>query len=142
MRCSSDTDKELETQEASSEKATSAPTVSQHSESVNLSLNEQQEIGSRLRRARKSSGKSRSSHSTPLTSKWKGKETGNKKLEKDEQRRKVLEWSLESALQLPSNSAYAKHRINCIRKALSLLSSVSEGEVAELESLLQSLNIN
>ena len=39
------------------------------------------------------------------------------------ERKYILELSLETALQLPGNSAYAKHRTSCIRKALALLDS-------------------
>lgn len=40
-----------------------------------------------------------------------------------EDRKQVLEWSLEAALKLPKGSAYARHRIACLRKALGLLES-------------------
>ena len=63
-----------------------------------------------------------SSHKKAKTVMCRRQKAENRQQGKSE-RKYILELSLETALQLPGNSAYAKHRISCIRKALALLDS-------------------
>ena len=83
-----------------------------------LSLREQVEVGKRLGQKRKKAVKTQLQHSGPRPFRLDKSDSAKQDLE---QQKNTLQWSLEAALKLPANSAYAKHRVSVLRKILQSL---------------------
>ena len=94
----------------------SAPNRRKSISPVSLSEQDVQAVGKQLKQARQAKRSIATERTGPRKSKQRPSE--NPSLA---ERTQVLQWSLEATLKLPSNSAYAKHRIATLRQALLLL---------------------